>query len=90
MHRIERKMVEKIKLAQGAGGQLMDKLIKEKILKYFEKASSSAEIPLSMLDDSAVVDNIVFSTDSHTVQPCLLYTSPSPRDATLSRMPSSA
>ena len=24
------------------------------------------------------------------VQPCLLYTSPSPRDATLSRMPSSA
>ena len=30
--------------------------------------------------------------DSHThgVNPCLLYTSPSPRDATLSRMPSSA
>ena len=25
-----------------------------------------------------------------TVVPCLLYTSPSPRDATLSRMPSSA
>jgi len=71
MHRIKGKMAEKIKLAQGAGGQLMDKLIKEKILKYFEKASSSAEIPLSMLDDSAVVDNIVFSTDSHTVQPII-------------------
>ena len=26
----------------------------------------------------------------HTVNTCLLYTSPSPRDATLSRMPSSA
>ena len=26
----------------------------------------------------------------HTIKPCLLYTSPSPRDATLSRMPSSA
>ena len=26
----------------------------------------------------------------HTGYPCLLYTSPSPRDATLSRMPSSA
>ena len=26
----------------------------------------------------------------HVVQSCLLYTSPSPRDATLSRMPSSA
>ena len=30
-----------------------------------------------------------FSTDDHP-SPCLLYTSPSPRDATLSRMPSSA
>ena len=28
--------------------------------------------------------------ESHVVDPCLLYTSPSPRDATLSRMPSSA
>ena len=27
---------------------------------------------------------------SYAVEPCLLYTSPSPRDATLSRMPSSA
>ena len=31
-------------------------------------------------------DNIVLTNGSH----CLLYTSPSPRDATLSRMPSSA
>ena len=28
--------------------------------------------------------------DKETLQTCLLYTSPSPRDATLSRMPSSA
>jgi len=63
-------MAEKIKLAQGAGGQMMDKLIKEKILKYFEK-ESNAEIPLSMLDDSAVIDDIVFSTDSHTIQPII-------------------
>ena len=27
---------------------------------------------------------------SGAIEPCLLYTSPSPRDATLSRMPSSA
>ena len=67
-------MAEKIKLAQGAGGQMMDKLIKEKILKYFEK-ESNAEIPLSMLDDSAVIDDIVFSTDSHTVQPSIFKTS---------------
>jgi len=64
-------MVDKIKLADGAGGQLMDKLIKQKILKYFEKTSISAEIPLSMLDDSAVIDDIVFTTDSHTVQPII-------------------
>jgi hydrogenase expression/formation protein HypE len=64
-------MADRIKLAQGAGGQMMDKLIKEKILKYFEKLSKSVEIPLSMLDDSAVIDNIVFSTDSHTVQPII-------------------
>jgi hydrogenase expression/formation protein HypE len=65
------KMVEKIKLAQGAGGELMDKLIKDNILKYFKIESKSVEVPLSMLDDSAVVDDIVFSTDSHTVQPLI-------------------
>ena len=65
-------MVEKIKLAQGAGGQLMDQLIKEKILKYFGKETGkSVEVSLSMLDDSAVVDDVVFSTDSHTVQPII-------------------
>jgi len=63
-------MTDKIKLAQGAGGELMDSLIKEKILKYFVKKEFS-EVPLSALDDSAVVDDIVFSTDSHTVQPII-------------------
>ena len=62
-------MTDRIKLAQGAGGEQMDKLIKEKILKYFSQDSKNTEIPLSMLDDSAVVDDIVFSSDSHTVQP---------------------
>ncbi len=64
-------MTEKIRLAQGAGGQLMDKLIKEKIMKYFKKNQGKAEISLSMLDDSAVIDNIVFTTDSHTVNPII-------------------
>ena len=62
-------MADKIKLAQGAGGEMMDKLIKEKILKYF--GSEKGEVSLSMLDDSAVVDDIVFSTDSHTVSPII-------------------
>jgi len=63
-------MKEKIKLAQGAGGELMDKLVKDKILKYFVEEEAS-EVPLSMLDDAAVIDDIVFSTDSHTVQPLI-------------------
>jgi hydrogenase expression/formation protein HypE len=63
-------MTDKIKLSQGAGGEQMDLLIKEKILKYFTK-NEKAEIPLSMLDDAAVIDDIAFSTDSHTVQPLI-------------------
>lgn len=62
-------MADKIKLAQGAGGEMMDILIKQKILKYFGKDIQKGEVSLSMLDDSAVIDDIVFSTDSHTVQP---------------------
>ena len=64
-------MMERISLAQGAGGELMDKLIKEKILKYFSYSSKITEIPLQMLDDAAVIDDVVFSTDSHTIQPII-------------------
>ena len=65
-------IVEKIKVAQGAGGELMDALIKDNILKYFVKKKwKSSEVSLSMLDDAAVIDDIVFSTDSHTVQPLI-------------------
>lgn len=63
-------MAKKITLAQGAGGELMDQLIKENILRFF-KNQGTAEVPLTALDDAAVVDDIVFSTDSHTVQPLI-------------------
>ena len=63
-------MVKKITLAQGAGGQLMDQLIKQTILKSFKK-QGTAEVSLTALDDAAVIDDIVFSTDSHTVQPLI-------------------
>ncbi len=63
-------MSEKITLAQGAGGELMDQLIKQNILRFF-KNQGTAEVPLTALDDAAVVDDIVFSTDSHTVQPLI-------------------
>ncbi len=63
-------MVKKITLAQGAGGQLMDQFIKQTILKSFKK-QGTAEVSLDALDDAAVIDDIVFSTDSHTVQPLI-------------------
>ena len=39
------------------------------------------------ISDKDMSENMIFTTDANG---CLLYTSPSPRDATLSRMPSSA
>ena len=63
-------MASKITLAQGAGGELMDQFIKQSILKYFKK-QGTAEVSLAALDDAAVIDDIVFSTDSHTVQPLI-------------------
>jgi hydrogenase expression/formation protein HypE len=65
-------MVSKIQMSEGAGGEHMDRLIKEHILSQFSKLNSNrVEVPLGCLDDAAVVDDIVFSTDSHTVQPLL-------------------
>ena len=40
-------------------------------------------------DDSDVFSRVTIN-GTHGIDTCLLYTSPSPRDATLSRMPSSA
>jgi hydrogenase expression/formation protein HypE len=58
---------DKITLAHGAGGVVMGKLVKEVILKYF--GGWKVEVPLEALDDAAVVDEIVFTTDSYTVKP---------------------
>ena len=54
------------------------------------------EIDLTTLADSVDVDTVHAIKDNPGVflldvrEPCLLYTSPSPRDGLLSRMPSSA
>lgn len=58
---------ERITMAHGAGGALMHKLIKDYIVKHL--GGSKAEVPLEALDDSAVMDGIVFTSDSHTVKP---------------------
>jgi len=67
-----------IKLEHGAGGEGMHELLKL-VLGYFNFTNTSnksekwakavIDVPLEALDDSAVVDNIVFTTDSHTVKP---------------------
>ncbi|MFW6065063.1 MAG: hydrogenase expression/formation protein HypE [Candidatus Natronoplasma sp.] len=64
---MSRKNERSISLADGAGGEKMDELISEYILPFF--GNDRGEIPLSSLDDSCVVDNVVFTTDSHTVKP---------------------
>ena len=46
--------------------------------------------PLKPYLDIKEIIRVARQNDVDAIHPCLLYTSPSPRDATLSRMPSSA
>lgn len=57
----------RITMAHGAGGTVMQDLISNYILKYL--GGSRAEVPLEALDDSAVIDGIILKSDSHTVKP---------------------
>ena len=58
--------------------------------------SSDEALAMGLVDESVEVEEVVERAEKHLKKmmnvylPCLLYTSPSPRDATLSRMPSSA
>jgi len=61
-----------ITMAHGAGGAVMQDMIGGLILPILSNkkwARSKIQVPLDALDDSAVVDGIVFTTDSHTVRP---------------------
>jgi hydrogenase expression/formation protein HypE len=63
-----------IKLEHGAGGEGMHELLKL-VLRYLSceqndnSSTVAIEVPLAALDDAAVVEQIVFTTDSHTVKP---------------------
>ncbi len=59
----------KITMLHGAGGTVMHDLVKKHIVKYFAGLDNNAEVPLEAMDDAAVVDNIVFKSDSHAVKP---------------------
>ena len=68
----------------------------EKVIK--EKLSPFSDVPIlfiSVLDKQRIYKAVelveeVYQNKNRRIKTCLLYTSPSPRDATLSRMPSSA
>lgn len=63
---------KRIKLSHGAGGRLMQDLIATTFFKHLKGSvpeRESTDVPLEAMDDSAVVDGIVFTTDSHTVKP---------------------
>jgi hydrogenase expression/formation protein HypE len=57
----------KVIMNDGAGGELMQEFISKHITGHFPKMK--AEISLDALDDSAVVDDVVFTIDGHTVNP---------------------
>jgi len=66
-------------------------------LHFFDHAIEKITITDQMTGEPAIRRRLVFEVDKLNHEPvaskystCLLYTSPSPRDATLSRMPSSA
>lgn len=54
-------------MAHGAGGVVMDDLIRRFVLRYL--GGSRAEVGLEMLDDAAVIDDVVLKSDSHAVKP---------------------
>jgi hydrogenase expression/formation protein HypE len=56
-----------ITIMHGGGGALMQNMIQNSIIKNLN--DKNCEVPLSALDDAAVIDGIVFSTDSYTVNP---------------------
>ncbi|HET8794473.1 MAG TPA: hydrogenase expression/formation protein HypE, partial [Nitrososphaeraceae archaeon] len=60
-------MNKNITMMHGGGGALMQQMIQNSIIKNL--ANKKCEVPLSALDDAAVIDGIVFSTDSYTVKP---------------------
>jgi hydrogenase expression/formation protein HypE len=59
--------MSKITMSHGAGGERMQEFIREFVLKELEH--DFGEIPLSALDDAAIVEGIAFTTDSYTVKP---------------------
>jgi hydrogenase expression/formation protein HypE len=59
--------MSKIIMNHGAGGEVMQEFLAKHIISNFPKMKS--EVPLDSMDDSAIVDDVVFTIDGHTVKP---------------------
>ena len=70
---------------------LRDRAISEEVMARKEQSNVDADIPtIIMRDIRPWYSYMGFPLDAEGFPICLLYTSPSPRDRTRSRMPSSA
>ena len=79
---LRRKLLKSIPLL-GGGSAIWSKPALARVARWDKKEGEKLAVPRANLRDALPAHCGVFRT-------CLLYTSPSPRDATLSRMPSSA
>jgi len=61
-------MKELVKKNDGAGGEMMQTFLNKYVFKHFLE-TDGGEISLSMADDSAVMNDVVFTIDGHTVYP---------------------
>ncbi|NLT38724.1 MAG: hydrogenase expression/formation protein HypE [Methanomassiliicoccus sp.] len=59
--------MKRVTMGDGAGGELMHELLSLHIIPFLPQFP--VEVPLRSFDDSAVVDDVVFTTDAHTVKP---------------------
>ena len=58
---------KRITMTDGAGGEKTMAFIRRFVLANF--GGNAGEIPLGMLDDSAIIEGIAFTTDSYVVKP---------------------
>ena len=65
---------------------IVDKWIKEHGVRYFDELTNMAQLT----EEVGEVARIISRKYGEQSCNCLLYTSPSPRDGSISRMPSSA
>ena len=95
---MKNKLIEICKKAKKASNQIIDNKIKNKVLLKFAhlvnknkfKILSNNKKDVFNAKKNGLKNNMIERLELNEKKICLLYTSPSPRDRTRSRMPSSA